>query len=118
MTTSMSLLAARLTTLPFNDPTSAPSGSFYDVGKNFKPEVPSGEVGSALTTIVNWTMGGCLALVVAALCACAAMDSFGSISDKPDVSARGKAGMPKCFRAAVVIGLAWPIVALGASLKG
>ncbi|MFB7126435.1 hypothetical protein [Kitasatospora sp. NPDC056273] len=118
MTTSTSLPAARLTALPLNDPTAAPSGSFYDIGKNFTPQVPTGEVGSALTTIVNWTMGICLALVVGALCACAAMDSFGSISDKPDVSARGKAGMPKCFRAAVVIGLAWPIVYLGASLKG
>ncbi|MEU3558482.1 hypothetical protein [Kitasatospora sp. NPDC006786] len=118
MTTSMSLLAARLTALPANDPTTAPNGSFYDVGKGFKPEIPSGEVGSALTTIVNWTMGICLVLVVAALCACAAMDSFGSMSDRPEISARGKAGMPKCFRGAVIIGLAWPIVWLGASLKG
>ncbi|MFD5565529.1 MULTISPECIES: hypothetical protein [Kitasatospora] len=86
------------------------------VGRGFKPELPGGSVGTATTTIVNWTMGGCLAVVFVAFCCCAAMDAWGSTSDRPDVSAKGKAGLPKCLRAAALIGLAWPIIWLAFSV--
>ncbi|GAA2836466.1 hypothetical protein GCM10010505_69900 [Kitasatospora aburaviensis] len=112
MPSPMTTLAARLPLYLHIDPTpgAGGGGSMDTVGKGFKPELPGGSVGTATTTLVNWCMGGCLAAIVAALCVCAAMDAWGSTSDRPDVSARGKAGIPKCARAAVIVGLAWPIV--------
>ncbi len=98
--------------------TPAPTAGTNPVDGTYHPILPGGQVGSSVTTIINWSMGGALIAIALGILFCLALSAFGSATSRPDVASRGKAGVPIGLVCAAGVGVLWPLVSLFSGLGG